>query len=76
MAFAKEQTDKEVDLAKLTAESEQAERGRRDATQYAAEGDIAATKENNTAQLNFLKQQAAFHSFANALQLPLLSQGL
>ncbi len=62
LALAKEQKDKEVTLAKATAEAE-AERvraaGRRDAAQYAAEGEIAGTKEKNTAQLDFLKQQAA-----------------
>jgi len=62
LALAKEQKDKEVALAKATAEAE-AERvraaGRRDAAQYAAEGEIAETKEKNTAQLDFLKQQAA-----------------
>merc|ERR1712232_135856 len=53
--------DKEVALAKATAMAE-ADRvraqGQRDAALFAAEGQIAATKERNKAQLDFLKEQA------------------
>lgn len=62
LALAQEKRDKEVAIAKATAEAE-AERlravGKRDAAQLAAEGDIAATKEKNDAQLQFLREQAA-----------------
>lgn len=61
LELAKENKDKEVALAKALADAE-ADRirakGKRDAAQLAAEGDIAATKEKNNAQLDFLKQQA------------------
>lgn len=62
LALAMENKNKEVFLAKATAEAE-AERvrakGKRDAAQLAAEGEIAVTKEKNNAQLDFLKQQAS-----------------
>jgi len=62
LALAQENKNKEVKLAKASAEAE-AERvraqGMRDAAQFAAEGEIAATKEKNKAQLDFLVQQAA-----------------
>jgi len=62
LALAQEMKGKEVALAKATAEAE-AERiraeGKRDAAELAAQGDIAATKEKNKAQLEFLDQQAA-----------------
>jgi regulator of protease activity HflC (stomatin/prohibitin superfamily) len=61
LALAEEMKAKEVALAKATADAE-AERiraqGKRDAAQLAAEGAIAATKEKNDAQLDFLKHQA------------------
>jgi regulator of protease activity HflC (stomatin/prohibitin superfamily) len=62
LALAQQNKEKEVALAQARAEAE-AERlraeGKRDAAQLAAEGEIAATKEKNKAQLDFLKQQAA-----------------
>lgn len=61
LALAEELKDKEVFLAKATAEAEAARvraQGKRDASRLAAEGEIAATKEKNGAQINFLKQQA------------------
>lgn len=62
LALAQQTKEKEVALAKANAEAE-AERvraeGKRDAAQLAAEGEIAAVKEKNTAQLQFLKDQAA-----------------
>ena len=62
LALAQENKDKEVALAKANAEAD-AERvrakGKRDAAQLQAEGEIAAVKEKNQAQLDFLKNQAA-----------------
>jgi hypothetical protein len=62
LTLAQEKKDKEVALAKASAEAE-AERlralGKRDAALLAAEGEIAATKEKNNAQLQFLREQAA-----------------
>lgn len=61
LALAQQDRDKKVALAKANAEAE-ADRvralGKRDAAQLSAEGDIAATKEKNKAQLEFLKNQA------------------
>lgn len=62
LALARQNKEKEVALAEAEAEAG-AERvraqGKRDAAQFAAEGQIAATKEKNKAQLSFLEEQAA-----------------
>lgn len=61
LALAQQDRDKKVALAQAEAEAE-ADRvramGKRDAAQLAAEGEIAAVKEKNKAQLEFLQQQA------------------
>jgi hypothetical protein len=62
LSLVRENKDKAVFLAKAYAETE-AEKvraeGKRIASQLAAEGEIAATKEKNNAQIAFLKEQAA-----------------
>ena len=61
LALAQQNRDQKVALAMANAEAE-AERvralGKRDAAQLEAEGEIAATKEKNKGQLEFLKNQA------------------
>jgi hypothetical protein len=60
LALAEEMKAKEVALAKATADAESERiraQGKRDAARLAAEGAIAATKEKNDAQLDFLKRQ-------------------
>jgi hypothetical protein len=61
LALAEETKAKEVALAKATADAESERiraQGKRDAARLAAEGAIAATKEKNDAQLDFLKRQS------------------